>query len=344
MLGALQSNELTAIIIQSVVVSYAFELCVRNILLFRNKKLLHIHIGKSLLGFFFAVKTSFFLSFYTNQGPSCYVSAYLADIFYQLGMVAGNYVLLSRAHAIVPLPWKTVSKYSMLVFLVLRFIIGVVDTVFLKLGYDEYGMCTYTDNFYTGPIYTFFDLIIDVYVSVVITWVLVTHIRRLEKAHLPVNVSLYFAVVTHNIIRTVTLTVVNLISGIFLIMGMSNQFIMIVWPVINLFVVLLIGYDSDVTKTIIELKEQYWSKVNSLISSTTLGTPLVMKESLSVNSRNQPMWKSSPDLPLRDLTHMHRVYTSSSAQKRHQQQQDDYHQQLYRYPRNGYWTDEERSL
>lgn len=69
-------------------------------------------------------------------------------MFYQLGMVAGNFVLLSRVHAIIPLPWKNTSKYSLVVLLVLRFIVGVVDSVFLKLGYDEYGMCIYTDNYY----------------------------------------------------------------------------------------------------------------------------------------------------------------------------------------------------
>jgi type IV secretory pathway TrbL component len=66
MLGALTGYELASIILESVVVSYAFELCVRNLLLLKNDKTLGIHIGKALLGFCFAIKTSFFLSFYTE--------------------------------------------------------------------------------------------------------------------------------------------------------------------------------------------------------------------------------------------------------------------------------------
>ncbi|KAI8344016.1 hypothetical protein BC941DRAFT_407537 [Chlamydoabsidia padenii] len=67
MQGALQNQDLTPIILESVVISYAIELCVRNIFLIKNNdKTLGIHIGKSLLGFFIAVKTAFFLSFYTK--------------------------------------------------------------------------------------------------------------------------------------------------------------------------------------------------------------------------------------------------------------------------------------
>ncbi|CAO3590038.1 unnamed protein product [Absidia cylindrospora] len=260
------------------------------------------------------MKTAFFLSFYTNQGPSCYVTARFADIFYHFGMVAGDYVLLSRVHAVVPLPWKTASKYSFVVFLLLRFSIGVVDVALLNVAYDSHGMCIFIDNYYTGPFYTFLDLFIDMYVTVMITYVLVTHIRRLEIAHLPVNISVYIAVVTHNVIRTMMLTVVNLISGIFLIMEMSSELIMLIWPIINLFVVLLIGYDSDVTKTIVQLKEQYWCKVNDMLSSANLGTPLVM-ESLSIKADSQPKWKSSPDLPLRNVNPTQRTYSQATRQQ-----------------------------
>ncbi|KAI8344017.1 hypothetical protein BC941DRAFT_342277 [Chlamydoabsidia padenii] len=205
-------------------------------------------------------------------------------------MVAGNFVLLSRVHAIIPLPWKHVSKYSVVVLTVLRLVIGMVDVGLLHINYDEYGMCEYSDNYYTGPIYTFFDLLIDIYVSGMITYVLVTHIRRLESAHLTVNASLYVAVITHNVIRTIMLTVFNLISGIFLIMHISDTAIMIVWPLINLFVVLLIGYDADVTKTIVKLKEQYWSTVNHhSLSSATLGTPLVMESLSKTISNHHPI-------------------------------------------------------
>ncbi|KAI8342148.1 hypothetical protein BC941DRAFT_345792 [Chlamydoabsidia padenii] len=222
--------------------------------------------------------------------------------------------MLSRVHAVVLPPWKTASRYSVILLLVLRLTIGVVDVVLLHVGYDEYGKCIYIDNYYAGPVYTFLDLFIDMYVSVMITYILVTHIRRLENARLPVNISVYLAVVSHNVIRTIMLTVVNLISGVFLINKMSNDSIMLVWPIINLFVVLLIGYDSDLTKTIIKLKDQYWRKVNSMLSSATIGTPLVM-ESVLVNTVKQPLWKSSPDLPLRNVPDIQPTPSSSTQQQ-----------------------------
>lgn len=65
-------------------------------------------------------------------------------------MVAGDYVLLSRVHAVIPPPWKTASSYSMLLLLVLRLTVGVVDVVLLHVGYDEHGKCIYIDNYYVS--------------------------------------------------------------------------------------------------------------------------------------------------------------------------------------------------
>ncbi|CAO3632436.1 unnamed protein product [Cunninghamella echinulata] len=320
MLGALSNHDLASIILQSIVVSYAFELCIRNLLYLRDDKAFGIHLGKCLLGLFFAVKTSFFLSFYINQGEKCFITGRFADIFYHLGMACGDFVLLSRVHSIVPIPWKRASIYSIIIIVLTRTIVGIIDTVLLFLDYDEYGKCIYHANYYVGPIYTFLDLGLDVYICTIISYILITHIRRLEDVGIPMNLTLYIGVIVNNIIRTVALTIVNLISGIFLIRSMSGESIMLVWPIINLFVVVLIGYDSDVTKTIISLQNQQLNKVNK-VSSTGSSPPITDSNQQQIKSGNNNYYPYHhqhhhhlSDVPLGQI---HSTYSSYSNNQRH---------------------------
>ncbi|CAO3630479.1 unnamed protein product [Cunninghamella blakesleeana] len=316
MLGALSDYDLASIILEAAVVSYGLEIFIRNIVLLRDDKTFVIHLGKCLLGFFFAVKTSFFLSFYINQGARCFITGRFADIFYHLGMSSGDVVLLSRVHSVVPLTWKTYSIYSSIMIVALRTIVGIIDTVLIELDYDQYGMCIYIDNYYVGPIYTFIDVVLDLYVSGIITYILMTHIKRLESAHVPVNMSLYVGVILTNVFRTVALTVVNITSAIFLLKNISSESIMLVWPIINLFVVLLIGYDSDVTKTIIRLQEQYLRKINKVSSTDSMpigDSNYHVKSSLSSNLHQHHQHQQS-DLPLGQI----RTASYHSSQHQHQ--------------------------
>lgn len=69
-----------------------------------------------------------------------------------------------------------------------------------------------------GPIYTLYDTLIDVYVTVVISYILLSHIRSLVSDRMQVNNNLYVSVIYHNVIRTVCLTIVNLISTTLIVM------------------------------------------------------------------------------------------------------------------------------
>ncbi|KAI8062108.1 hypothetical protein BC940DRAFT_309551 [Gongronella butleri] len=326
-MAALPNVLLGALILQSLVISYGVELMYRNLIQLRIEsfagKASNTRTVKALMGFFMSVKTGFFLSFNTYQGDRCYVIARIADICYQLSMAAGTYVLMSRVHSIVSLEWKTASKYSMRIAVAARIIIGILDTVYLNVAVLDDGSCFYEDNYYTGPIYTFADLLIDLYVTIMVTYILVSHIRQLEKAHVPVDTRLYIGIVSQNVIRTVSLSIVNLMSVVFLLLKLSSDAIMLIWPIINIFVVLLIGYDSDVAKTIIHLQESYWKRVNELLSSATVGTPLM--ESLPGGGRKASIFhkdsksRSTPDLPLRSLApaHMHPTATQAPASDQH---------------------------
>ncbi|ORX47220.1 hypothetical protein DM01DRAFT_249496, partial [Hesseltinella vesiculosa] len=144
---------------------------------------------------------------------------------------------------------------------VLRVVIGIVDTVYLNVSVDSpTGMCIYEDNYYTGPVYTFMDLLIDLYVTATVTYILISHIKQLERAHVPVDTRLYIAIVSQNAIRTTLLSIVNLMSAVFLLLKLDTDAIMLIWPVINVFVILLIGYDSDICRTIRHLQEKYWRR------------------------------------------------------------------------------------
>ncbi|KAG0173859.1 hypothetical protein DFQ30_006832 [Apophysomyces sp. BC1015] len=139
----------------------------------------------------------------------------------------------------------------------LRMAIGIVDVALIRLSVAEDGQCIYTDAHYWGPVYTLYDTAIDLYVTIMITYILVKHIHRLQTAQMRANTTLYFAVVCSNVIRTVALTVVNFISAIFIIMEHDGDIIMLLWPIINFFFIVLVGYDADVTKSIKKLRHAY---------------------------------------------------------------------------------------
>lgn len=65
--------------------------------------------------------------------------------------------------------------------------------------------------------YTFHDTLIDLYVTIVISYVLIRHIQKLRKSEMEGNRSLYTTIVMQNILRTVVLTLVNLCSGVLII-------------------------------------------------------------------------------------------------------------------------------
>jgi hypothetical protein len=64
----------------------------------------------------------------------------------------------------------------------------------------------------------------------------------------------------------------------------SNEAIMLVWPIINIFFVCLVGYDSDVTKAIRKIRQRHWRQANSS-ANIDLGR---------VPSASQPVPKKRP--------------------------------------------------
>lgn len=142
----------------------------------------------------------------------------MADLFYHFAMAAGTHVLVSRVQSIVPVDWRRRALIFHSMITAFRLIIGVVDVALINVGNYENGTCEYTDQEYWGPVYTLFDTCIDLYVTIMISAILISHIRSLVSDRMKINKNLYTSVIYHNVIRTVSLTIVNLISAIFIIM------------------------------------------------------------------------------------------------------------------------------
>lgn len=68
-----------------------------------------------------------------------------------------------------------------------------------------------------GIAYTMMDTVMDIYVSTVITVILVSHIKKLHALGVRSNVSLYISLVLTNVIRTTILSILNLVCTVYFI-------------------------------------------------------------------------------------------------------------------------------
>lgn len=73
-----------------------------------------------------------------------------ADLFFHMGMVFGNSVLLLRVRAIFPHEWNTASKILHIMVIVVRLAIGVVDISLLTYTRGPRGMCRYQESAYAS--------------------------------------------------------------------------------------------------------------------------------------------------------------------------------------------------
>lgn len=226
-----------------------------------------------------AVKFALFLTFHASMGESCPYVARIADAFYHASMTAGTAVMLMRVHTIMPIQWKKSAAITSSILVIIRFIIGVVDVVVIAVTNHIAKTCKYKNSKYWGPVYTIYDTVVDIYVTIIITTILVSHIRSLTSGHLRISITLYTSVIYNNVIRTVLLTILNIILAAFIFTSNGNKYTMIVWPITNMGFVLLIGYDSDITKTIQKLRQGRWQHNGSSYNISMTHVPSISKPS-----------------------------------------------------------------
>ncbi|KAI8061835.1 uncharacterized protein B0P05DRAFT_556843 [Gilbertella persicaria] len=260
---------IATIALQGAAAGVSGELAVRS--LFRKQdKLVQVRVGKLILGAFMALKSILFLTFHDNQSETCSGAGKVADLFYHIAMTAGNYVLLCRVQSVVPLEWRKRTQILHTILTVLRFIVGIVDVVLIKINIYSNGACDYEDQEFWGPVYTLYDTVLDIYVTISISGILINHIRTLKADRMRVNKLLYTSVIYHNIFRSVGITITSLISTIFIIMKNQEEIIMLIWPIIDTFLVILVGYDSDLTRAIRKLQSRRWRSASNMTSTVDL--------------------------------------------------------------------------
>ncbi|KAI8984698.1 hypothetical protein BDF20DRAFT_861274 [Mycotypha africana] len=187
-----------------------------------------------------------------------------------LECLSGNHVLVTRVQSIIPFAWKSRALIFHSTLTVLRFLIGIVDVATVHLSYFEDGSCEYYDAEFWGPVYTLYDTVVDFYVTLMISIVLISHIRSIISTRMKVNTLLYTSVIYNNVLRTLCITIVNLMSTLLIIMENKMIKIMLLWPIINILIVCLVGYDSDVTKAIQKIRQRHWQTLSATATSVTL--------------------------------------------------------------------------
>ncbi|KAI8374251.1 uncharacterized protein BYT42DRAFT_575712 [Radiomyces spectabilis] len=248
--------DIAALVMTGAVIAMSLEVAFRSAI-DKLDKTLDIRIAKVIMGLTLCAKNLVFATLH-DLGRGCRVAGKLADMFYHISVLAGSYVLFRRVDAIVPIHLKHRFFHLHIAILILRAILSVVDIVLVQVGHNTQGVCVYTGNYYWSPLYTIVDMLIDMYVTFMIIFILVRHIRLLMAADVPSSISLYFAVIYNNSIRTFLLTIVSLFSAVFLLLRDPDDAVKLIWAVINLFFVILIGYDADVTKGIRRLQRFHW--------------------------------------------------------------------------------------
>ncbi|ORX46107.1 hypothetical protein DM01DRAFT_1349168 [Hesseltinella vesiculosa] len=173
-----------------------------------------------------------------------------------MSMICGNLVLLERVIAIVRPKRKKLVRIVQVALTVLRLVVGIWDTISVYANELPNGFCIYVDKSEVGASYTSVDTLVDLIVAVSISVILVRHMMRLNEEGMATktNIRSYVAVTVYNGFRTGILTVVNLLAAIVIATNdQSLPLVRVLWPLTNYIFLLLVGYDTDLTKALRDL-------------------------------------------------------------------------------------------
>ncbi|CDS02841.1 hypothetical protein LRAMOSA00244 [Lichtheimia ramosa] len=223
-----------------------------------EQKNLPIRLLKCFMAGTMLVKTSLFAAMTSKQATSnCTDLARSADILYHLSMTAGMTVLLLRIRAVLPFGWNAYIKSMHVVLVGMRIIIGAVDVVLLQRAVLPDGSCQFQESKAWGPVYTVYDTLVDLYVTIAIGITLYRHVKRVRNSIDDEQTSLpYHAIIMQNVIRTTVLFLSNLATVILMLKSANQAVLIIYWPVTNILFILLIGYDSDLVQVVRSMRKR----------------------------------------------------------------------------------------
>ncbi|GAN01742.1 hypothetical protein MAM1_0011c01177 [Mucor ambiguus] len=311
--------QLAHLVLEGAIISLCVELIIKTLFFCSNQRSWLIRGLKITMATAMLIRSSIFAAFSSSSLIyHCELSGMIADAFYHVSCLSAICILLLRVKIIVPLHRQMLFNIIHSLILVARVVIGVCDVIYSHLWSDvAIGVCRYKDKREIGLTYTLFDTVVDFYVSIMITFILVTHIRRLHADRVGGNVRLYKSVVIFNATRTIILSMVNLVCAVYyLAANDSPAMVFIVWPISILFLIALVGYDTDITKSINHCKrlfsttqtndsintprEEYQTKPHrsnhAASSSVAINEPILLPSSFANNEHSS--------FPLRRLSNM----------------------------------------
>ncbi|EPB87652.1 hypothetical protein HMPREF1544_05535 [Mucor circinelloides 1006PhL] len=249
--------QLVHLVLEGAVMSLCVELIIKTLFFAGSQTSWLVRGLKITMAAAMILKSSIFAAFSSSSlMHHCLVSGRVGDTFYHVSCLAAICILLLRVKVILPPHQQALFNAIHALILAARFTVGVFDVIYSRIWSDiSIGVCRYKDKHEIGVTYTLFDTAIDFYVSIVITFILATHIKKMCAAHIGGNISLYKSVVISNAIRTILLSMVNLVCTVYYLIANDNPtMVLVVWPINNIFLIALVGYDTDIIKSINQCK------------------------------------------------------------------------------------------
>ncbi|KAK4515017.1 40S ribosomal protein [Mucor velutinosus] len=245
--------QLAHLMLEGAVISLCAELIIKTLFFSSNQKSWLIRGLKITMAVAMIVKSSIFAALSSRSlMHHCLLSGRIADLLYHVSCLSAIYILLLRVKIVIPSYRQMLFNIIHALIMAARVVLIVFDVIYSYIWSDvTIGVCRYKDKHEISVTYTLFDTAVDFYVSIMITSILVTHIRRMYADQIGGNVNLYKSVVISNTIRTIILSIVNLICTVYYLIANDNPImVFIVWPIGNMSLIVLVGYDSDITRSI----------------------------------------------------------------------------------------------
>lgn len=252
--------QLAHLVLEGAVMSLCAELIIKTLFFPNNQKSWLIRGLKITMAVAMIIKSSIFAAFSSRSLMyHCRLAGRIADTFYHIGCLSAICILLLRVKIVIPAHRQMLFNIIHVMVLTARMVVCVFDVVYSHIWSDvSIGVCRYKNKYEIGISYTLFDTVIDFYVSIAIAFILVTHIRRLYADRVDGSVNLYKSVVISNAIRTILLSIVNLVCTVYYLVANDHlTMVLIVWPISNMFLIALVGYDTDITKSINHCKRLF---------------------------------------------------------------------------------------
>ncbi|KAI7898263.1 uncharacterized protein BX663DRAFT_564919 [Cokeromyces recurvatus] len=274
------------LLLEGAVIGLSVELFFRA--LFSNKQRCLVRCLKMIMSAFMAIKSTIFSS--NINIKYCGIVERVGEAFYHVGCIAGFIILLLRLEAIISIQHRSMFRIFHVILILIRIIASILDLIYLRVWVGKTcDCCELSVARELGVFYALFDALLDGYVSFMITFILCRHIRELNVERVQGNVNLYISVVLSNVIRTVVLTIVSIACAVYYLSTYRDPILpLIIWPVTNVFFILLIGYDTNITNALKSVRSQFLGLPQT---NSSLSNVISQQQSNMMKNKNNPVFR-----------------------------------------------------